>query len=74
MAWDEWEQLKTEAAGRQSTHMQLNRLPDDEGGGNATPPSTETSRSGTATSRRWVRRPQAVQPDVGQGPGGRSDH
>ncbi|MCX4642798.1 MULTISPECIES: hypothetical protein [unclassified Streptomyces] len=37
MAWDEWEQLKTEAAGRQSTHMQLNRLPDDEGGGNATP-------------------------------------
>ncbi|MFH8731233.1 MULTISPECIES: hypothetical protein [unclassified Streptomyces] len=37
MAWDEWEQLKTEAAGRQSTQMQLNRVPDDEGGG--PPPS-----------------------------------
>ncbi|MFJ8824351.1 hypothetical protein ACIREE_21510 [Streptomyces sp. NPDC102467] len=31
MAWDEWEQLKADAAGRQSTHMQLNQL--DGGGG-----------------------------------------
>lgn len=43
MAWDEWEQLKTEAAGRQSTQMQLNRVPDDEGAGRRRP-STATSR------------------------------
>ncbi|MEE1761619.1 hypothetical protein [Streptomyces sp. SP18BB07] len=30
MAWEEWEQLKAEAAERQSTHMQLNQV---EGGG-----------------------------------------
>ncbi|MEU0395695.1 hypothetical protein ABZ208_23500 [Streptomyces sp. NPDC006208] len=34
MTWDEWEQLKTEAAEKQLTAMQLNRIP-DEGG---TPP------------------------------------
>jgi hypothetical protein len=35
MAWDEWEQLKAESAGRSSTHMQLNQLAADggEGGG-----------------------------------------
>ncbi|MEV4917162.1 hypothetical protein AB0K47_10175 [Streptomyces tirandamycinicus] len=33
MAWDEWEQLKTQAAGRQSDQMQLNRVPDEGGGG-----------------------------------------
>ncbi|MDJ0465153.1 hypothetical protein [Streptomyces sp. H27-C3] len=33
MAWDEWEQLKTEAAERQSTNMQLNQIPADGGGG-----------------------------------------
>ncbi|MDW8805428.1 hypothetical protein P1P68_11740 [Streptomyces scabiei] len=33
MAWEEWEQLKAEAAERQSTHMQLNQV---EGGGGAT--------------------------------------
>ncbi|MFI2291369.1 hypothetical protein [Streptomyces niveus] len=31
MAWDEWDQLKTEAAGRQAASMQLNRVPDDPG-------------------------------------------
>ncbi|MFJ7127401.1 hypothetical protein [Streptomyces sp. NPDC098101] len=36
MAWDEWEQLKTEAADKQSTGMQLNRVP-DEGPGGAAP-------------------------------------
>lgn len=33
MAWDEWEQLKADAAGRQSTHMQLNQLDGGDGGG-----------------------------------------
>ncbi|MEU2164622.1 hypothetical protein QRN89_25595 [Streptomyces chengbuensis] len=33
MSWDEWEQLKTQAAGRQSDQMQLNRVPDEGGGG-----------------------------------------
>ncbi|MGW5369714.1 hypothetical protein ACWER6_32440 [Streptomyces sp. NPDC004009] len=36
MAWDEWEQLKTEAVTRQQrggTHMRLNQLPADPGGG-----------------------------------------
>ncbi|MGW7045941.1 hypothetical protein ACWGDT_25275 [Streptomyces avermitilis] len=34
MAWDEWEQLKSEAQARQqsATHMQLNQLPADPGG------------------------------------------
>ncbi|MFD7700965.1 hypothetical protein [Streptomyces caelestis] len=27
MAWDEWEQLKSQAADRQSTHMQVNQAP-----------------------------------------------
>ncbi|MFJ2841432.1 hypothetical protein GTY20_30185 [Streptomyces sp. SID4946] len=31
MAWDEWEQLKSQAATRDSTHMRLNHAPD--GGG-----------------------------------------
>ncbi|WP_228978078.1 hypothetical protein [Streptomyces sp. DH12] len=31
MAWDEWEQLKNEAAGKTSTAMQLNRVPDEPG-------------------------------------------
>ncbi|MBL3671078.1 hypothetical protein JL475_35115 [Streptomyces sp. M2CJ-2] len=36
MAWDEWEQLKTAAAERQSAQMQLNQLPADPGGGTGT--------------------------------------
>ncbi|WP_263165220.1 hypothetical protein [Streptomyces sp. SCSIO ZS0520] len=39
MAWDEWEQLKAEAADRQSTGMRLNRL-DDPGGYAKTPYET----------------------------------
>ncbi|MFI0238921.1 hypothetical protein [Streptomyces sp. NPDC016845] len=35
MAWDEWEQLKTDAAERQSTQMRLNQV---DGGGSAAPP------------------------------------
>ena len=33
MAWDEWEQLKTQAAQHHSTNMELNQLPADPGGG-----------------------------------------
>jgi hypothetical protein len=33
MAWDEWEQLKAEAAKNQSTHMQLNQVVPDGGSG-----------------------------------------
>ena len=33
MAWDEWDQLKTEALKKQSTHMQLNQLAPQGGGG-----------------------------------------
>ncbi|WP_328677150.1 hypothetical protein OG905_24605 [Streptomyces sp. NBC_00322] len=33
MAWDEWEQLKSEAADRHTTQMRLNQLPADPGGG-----------------------------------------
>ncbi|MBT2370085.1 hypothetical protein J7E88_33660 [Streptomyces sp. ISL-10] len=33
MAWDEWEQLKAEAAEQGSPQMQMNRVPDAGGGG-----------------------------------------
>ncbi|MEV6546631.1 hypothetical protein [Streptomyces sp. NPDC051665] len=33
MAWDEWEQLKSQAAERHSAKMELNQLPADPGGG-----------------------------------------
>ncbi|MFG2478394.1 hypothetical protein [Streptomyces fagopyri] len=33
MAWDEWEKLKADAARRSTTHMRLNQLPADPGGG-----------------------------------------
>ncbi|MFD7286189.1 hypothetical protein [Streptomyces sp. NPDC059863] len=32
MPWDEWEQLKSDAAGRQATGMRLNQLPGGPGG------------------------------------------
>ncbi|MCF6523391.1 hypothetical protein [Streptomyces sp. JJ36] len=35
MAWEEWEQIKAEAAAKQSTHMQLNQAPAEGGGGGA---------------------------------------
>ncbi|WP_338701171.1 hypothetical protein V2W30_29285 [Streptomyces sp. Q6] len=38
MAWDEWEQLKADAADRQSTRMQLNQLDPGDGGGSASLP------------------------------------
>ncbi|MGW4669820.1 hypothetical protein [Streptomyces sp. NPDC004324] len=33
MAWDEWEKLKADAARRSTTHMRLNQVPADPGGG-----------------------------------------
>ncbi|WP_437064873.1 hypothetical protein [Streptomyces sp. enrichment culture] len=33
MAWDEWDQLKASAAAQDSTQMQLNQYPGDQGGG-----------------------------------------
>ncbi|MFE1197609.1 hypothetical protein ACFW6E_33410 [Streptomyces olivaceoviridis] len=33
MAWEEWDQLKAQAADRHSTRMQLNQYPADQGGG-----------------------------------------
>lgn len=36
MAWDEWEQLKAEAAEGKSPHMRLNQLAADGGGGGGT--------------------------------------
>ncbi|MGW5970605.1 hypothetical protein [Streptomyces sp. NPDC055186] len=36
MAWEEWEQLKTAAVERQSTQMQLDQLPADQGGTSST--------------------------------------
>jgi hypothetical protein len=33
MVWDEWEQLKAQAAERHSAQMQLNQYPADAGGG-----------------------------------------
>jgi hypothetical protein len=33
VAWDEWEQLKSEAVERGATHMRLNQLAPDGGGG-----------------------------------------
>ncbi|MFJ4522387.1 hypothetical protein ACIP4Y_15790 [Streptomyces sp. NPDC088810] len=35
MSWDEWEQLKADAAARGSTGMQLNHVPSEPGGGGA---------------------------------------
>ncbi|MEJ8660118.1 hypothetical protein [Streptomyces sp. MS1.AVA.4] len=48
MAWDEWEQLKTQAAGRESEQMQLNRVPDEGGGGGGSYGDLTTSESDLA--------------------------
>jgi hypothetical protein len=37
MAWDEWEQLKTEAASKSSAHMELNHVAPEPGGITSTP-------------------------------------
>ncbi|MFH8934694.1 hypothetical protein [Streptomyces griseosporeus] len=40
MAWDEWEQLKAQAAERQPTHMRLNQLDPGDGSPSSARPST----------------------------------
>ncbi|MEV0126052.1 hypothetical protein AB0I16_31665 [Streptomyces sp. NPDC050703] len=40
MAWDEWEQLKSQAADRQPTHMQLNQVEPGTGGSTAPDPAS----------------------------------
>ncbi len=53
MAWDEWEQLKSQAAERQSTQMQLNQLDPGGGGGSTSEPgkygSLRSSEAGLAS-------------------------
>ncbi|MEU4798530.1 amino acid ABC transporter permease [Streptomyces sp. NPDC023327] len=47
MAWDEWERLKADAAGRQSAQMELNQAPTapgDAGGGGGTGTLRHTSK------------------------------
>ncbi|MFP1627866.1 hypothetical protein ACLB9X_22455 [Streptomyces sp. 5K101] len=51
MAWDEWEQLKTEAAERHSTQMQLNQYPAEQGGGEL----GATSENLKSDKRAWVK-------------------
>ncbi|WP_369232902.1 hypothetical protein AB5J56_13220 [Streptomyces sp. R21] len=53
MAWEEWEQLKSAAAERHSTGMQLNQLPADQAG----PSASKDLRSNKAT---WTKAGQGV--------------
>jgi hypothetical protein len=58
MAWDEWEQLKAEAAARSgSTHTQINHLADPDGGGGATSSVTGGLRS---TKAAWTKAGDSV--------------
>lgn len=50
MAWDEWEELKAEAVGRSSAHMQLNQYPADQGG---EPPPGAASEDLKSDTGRW---------------------
>ncbi|MFF9348374.1 hypothetical protein [Streptomyces sp. NPDC014734] len=43
MAWDEWEQIKADAATRQSTPMRLNQLAPAAGGGGVSAPDLASS-------------------------------
>ncbi|MCQ0024330.1 hypothetical protein M4914_16090 [Streptomyces somaliensis DSM 40738] len=67
MSWDEWEHLKTEAAERRATGMQLNQLPalDPSGGGDG-------SSSGALRTQRkaWSQAGEGVnglKSDIGEG-------
>ncbi|GHH88017.1 hypothetical protein GCM10018793_66020 [Streptomyces sulfonofaciens] len=48
MAWDEWEQLKAEAAGRHSARMELNSVPVDGGSTSSTPGDLKVSQKDLA--------------------------
>lgn len=52
MAWDEWEQLKGDAAARGSAQMQLNQNPADQGGG---APAGAASEDLKSDKRAWVK-------------------
>lgn len=48
MAWDEWDQLKQEAAQRHAAQMQLNQLPPGDGPG----PTTSSVTKGLVSSKK----------------------
>ncbi|MEU1486745.1 hypothetical protein [Streptomyces sp. NPDC005752] len=56
MAWDEWEQLKGDAAARGSAQMQLNQYPADQGGG-APAGASEDLKS---DKKAWVKAGEGV--------------
>lgn len=59
MAWDEWEQLKAEAADRHTARMQLNQLPADQGGDTPTGGAKTGATGGSGTLKHsggpWTR-------------------
>lgn len=57
MAWDEWEQLKAQAAAGGSTQMQLNQYPADPGGGGPTGGPSEDLKS---DKKAWVKAGEGV--------------
>ncbi|MFF1650029.1 hypothetical protein [Streptomyces sp. NPDC058240] len=57
MAWDEWEQLKTDAAARGSAQMQLNQYPADQGGG---PAAGSASGDLKSDKKAWVKAGEGV--------------
>lgn len=61
MAWEEWEQLKAETAGRNSEQMQLNQLP--------APPGGSGSDSGGSGGSGGLRSDKAAWTKAGQGVG-----
>ncbi|MFF8593713.1 hypothetical protein ACF061_20150 [Streptomyces sp. NPDC015220] len=57
MAWDEWEQLKQDAADRHTTHMQLNQYPAGDGPG----PSVSGVTGGVkSTQQAWNKAAEGV--------------
>lgn len=52
MAWDEWEQLKADAAERESTSMRLNQHPVGPGGGTSAGAGSEDLKS---DKKAWVK-------------------
>ncbi|MFV0133310.1 hypothetical protein ACLGIH_08740 [Streptomyces sp. HMX87] len=55
MAWEEWEQIKSEAAARHATRMQLNQLPADGGGSSGSPGSRPDLASSQAEKQAAAR-------------------
>ncbi|MFJ1821972.1 MULTISPECIES: hypothetical protein [unclassified Streptomyces] len=57
MAWDEWEQLKSDAAARGSARMQLNQYPADQGGGG---PAGAAPGGLKSDKKAWVKAGEGV--------------